>query len=496
MKKITAILLSLVLLLSCGCTPADTPTSSSGGTGLPSQGADPTIGSTAATVADAGPVAEPLTDLTIAPACAKLQNPVSFFGDSAKFHSTNVARDSWAFSGDETAYEAIKAYVALLQKEYGFVSVMDPYEQIKDYRHSSWVYFEFILNYAGEHPLENNPKGGEHTFEKGDIVITGSIYTNKSDQKSDSSFDVIFNSHLRVIDQGHRYGKEREVRSYCGDSFGAGLIRNPDGSFETGDGRLKANVGEAMLISGGATTVHTALFNLSAQSGVQEVTVSDAMGIYQVAFAFPITRTLVSGALYEDSDLVTTNRLEKPYENTTEKAPNLGKQGFHILHGEKYFVPQYGMLADFKQVSLRTMYVDKDYSVAVFYFCADFATAPDRTEGLIAVQLNGTGGPNGGMSTGNAKVYNLKVGEQLQLEGGEVYGSHYHVYIWSFLGGSEFCEMHDTNQKTATVIAHRAGTVRIKLEYKYTEDTYDSILGINTYDMKSATTEYVIYISE
>lgn len=496
MKKVIPILLCLLLL--CGCdAPAAGPGLTTGRPGTESLGAPSNPGSigTSIPASTAAPetVAQPLSSLAISPDCAKAMDPANYFGEAVTFDEAWSITGWWEFSGDTTAYEAVKAYVTLLTEQYDFQLVAQPYEHILESSHYTMTDFEFTLDYAGQWPLEEDLNKGEHTKLEGDIVITGNITVDDEKSQGLASFDVRFNTNLKIIDEGYRFGGEKITRYYCGDSFGAGLLRNPDGSFETSDGRLKASVGETMLLHDGKAAVHTTLFNLNSKSEIQEIVVANGLDIYQVAFAFPITRTLTSGTVYDEFDLYTEEMLEEPYENLTEGTPDLRNEGFHILRGERYYVPQQGMMADFKQLNMRIMYVDADYSVAVIYFCADFGSKPNRTEGLIAVQLNA---PNGGMSNGNATVYNMKVGQELQIEGPYESSSMYNLHRWSFVSGSEFCEMHNTKLQTVKIIAHGPGTVRIKVEHEYTEEVYDTILGRPSDEPTKATQEYVIYIGE
>ncbi len=502
MKKLIAVFLILLTLCSCG-SPDDyeseknnnlqnNDNSSENDTSGKNDGTSDK-NDTAENTDNPETVAAPLSSLDITPSCAKAMNPVDYFGDAAVLTEAWQTTGYWTFNGTPETYEAVKKYAALLTENYDFQLVAEPYEDVLETRNYTTTKFEYTLKYSGNLRLEDNLKKGDHTSNKGDIVLTGSFTVYSTNDEDKLNFDIRFNTNLKVIDEGYRLNGDKITRQYCGDSFGVGLIRNADGSFETTDGRFKAAVGEAILINDGVTSTHTTFFNLNSVSKIQEITVSNKLGIYQLAFAFPITKTLTSGEIFDEFDLLTNNYLEKPFENLTEKAPDLRNRGFHILHGEKYYMPQQGMLADIKQVNMRIMYVDETYSVAVIYFCADFSTTPTRTEGLLAVQLNSQ---NGGMSSGNSKVYNMKVGENLEIEGPFEYGAMYNLHTWSFISGSEYCEMHHTNLRTVNIIAHKPGTVRIKVAHEYTEEEYDSLLGTKSDEPKKATTEYVIYISE
>ncbi len=438
-------------------------------------------------------VAEPLESAVISAKGACVMDPAKYFGGSVALDGAWSSFNSYDFVGVAADLEQIEAYINLLRDEYGFVIMYDPYEDLYESGRYSSFDFEIILSYVGFEAVDGDLPKGDHTGYEGDCVISGRYTIRESDPKGAMEFEISFNTGIAVVDEGYRYGKDKLTVSYAGESFTAGLYLNSDGSYETDDGRLKASVGEAVMLSDGNRSNLTVLFNLNSRSDIQEIIINNSLSIQQVAFAFPMTRVLRSGVIYDENDLLSEHGLVNPQKNLTEDTVDLRYEGFRILHGEKYYMPQQGMLADFSRLNMRIMYVDELYSVAVIYFCAEFNSSPNVTECLMAVPLNAPGG--GTSSAGTDGVYNIKVGDKLEIDGPNQFDSMYHTYQWSFVSGSELCEMHNTHSQTATVIAHKAGTVRIKLVYEYTEEK-ENLLGRYEDQASTRTDEYVIYITE
>ncbi len=504
------LIISTVLLTFTGCTssfPGSSPDFTDNSDYFPDSGTSditpfptpgtvstpPTPTPTSTPTPAPKPVTESLASTQITGEGAIVPDPVAYFGKNLTLTWASSTFNLWTFEGTFASYEAIREYVTLLDTSFDFDMLISPYEDIYQSGNYKLVDFEYIMSYNGIYSIGDEQAEGEHTKYDGDMVITGTYKVTQANPQGELECDIMFNMDITVLDEGYRFNEEKLARYYCGESFGAGLYKNTDGSYETSDGRFRVSVGEAVMLSDGVASRLTVLFNLNSRSNIQEFVLNNSMGITQAAFAFPITKTLTQGSIYCENQLLSEHGLANPLKNLTEKTVDLRYEGFRILHQERYYIVQQGMLADFNRLNMRIMYIDENYSVAVIYFCAEFDSKPNTVECLMAVPLNS---PSGGTSAGNSDgVYNIKINETVEIKGPHEFDSKYHTYEWSFVSGSEFCEMHNTHAQTSKIIAHSAGTVRVRLVYSYTKK-FVNVLGEYDHHAQTRTLEYVIYITQ
>ncbi|MCD8105121.1 MAG: hypothetical protein LUF35_08995 [Lachnospiraceae bacterium] len=397
------------------------------------------------------------------------------FGDAGKSGS-NMVRD---LSGSGSGYDVLKAYVDLLCDSYDFELTVEPY-----YQSISSTFFDFVLTYTGSETMIGGGVTGTFSNATGDIMIYGTIERDKLKGA------IWYDPALTMADYGYRYGSSSSGKSLIGDSVTAGLYRLDDGSYQTSDGRLSAAVGEAMMVTDGSATTCSATFVMDTDSGHQEISIANGYGVVLQKFYFPATRTLQTGTVYTESEFI----VEADYETNTggihDSMPSYTwSTMFACAHNDSYIVPVRGMSGEMTALNVRVMYVEQE-SVAVFYTCAQFQTAPYEIEALIAVSI----GTDTVVANQADEEYTISTGESVSITGPWEFDSGYNLWTWEFLEGSNLAEMSGTVSQTCTVTGHKTGDVRVKVTYEYSVEEADVLTGIERSVGKSTTREYVIHI--
>ncbi len=289
------------------------------------------------------------------------------FGEFGYSDSTTARR---SFDGQAADYQLLSDYVQLLCSRYSFEAVGQPYyETIEN------TYFEFALRYTGEKAV-GCAVPAYNSGSTGDLVISGKIRGDRLDGVC--SWD----SALTADDDGWRYGLAEPVTVHVGESIGAGLVRLADGSYQTDDGRLTAAVGQAMLLEDGAATVYSARYEIHIPHQRFSVYVEDAYSNVRQWFFIPSTESWPQGLIrtarfIQDGNWAVGSGVEDglPGYNWTS--------AFVSCHGGSYVYPVRGMGGEMQALGLRLMAQDGDN--LIFYSCAEYRTAPNRIEALIAV---------------------------------------------------------------------------------------------------------------
>lgn len=286
-----------------------------------------------------------------------------------------------------------------------------------------------------------------------------SIYNDDGIMRFQISLDLV------VCDTGvRRDGITADLRPE-GPSVTAGLIRMPEGSYQTSDGRLTAKIGTAMVLRDGEAYTTTAEYSVGDTLNID--------GYYRNESIFFRTK---AGYLME-GDVLTQREMRQWKQYSKEKDDqNSFKYStvadLSVAHNGEWISPNYSSLksAEMDVCTVRVMYME-DGGDAVFYLYARFFEGePKEIEALCAVS---TADDEGAFT--NA-IY-LEVGNTVALNyPNREYGSDYHTFDWSIVEGKGNISI-DAVGDSCTVTARKAGTAVVKLSYGYTVEEPDVLTG-------------------
>ncbi len=394
----------------------------------------------------------------------------------------------WADDCLLNQFSYIGAYVEHLCTNYNFELVCEPFyfEDLEDYYQ---VKFSYVLRYTGDaHQSDVSIKDDFYTDYSGDILLCGYVVRKggKPLEEKELHWYIDYAPWLTPVDDGTRCSVKEAVTTYRGESFGAGLNLLSDGSYQTTDGRLSASLNEAMFIIDGETKTYNAYMEWSTKNDQKRIYVKDKFNVDQMAFVLPLASNVSSGDIYVAGDM------DSKGSAVRKSIPTNCEPMFSLLHNGSYISAMLPLADGMTRFNARMMYWDEDAEVAVLYFYAAFNSAPYEIEGLIAVNMLGSGGDV--VNSADAD-YTIKVGETLEITGPSKFGANYSLWTWSYESGSECSELHDTVGQTCTLIARKAGTVRLNVFYEYSVTEYD-ILGNLSSVGHTQTEEYTILITE
>lgn len=305
-----------------------------------------------------------------------------------------------------------------------------------------------------------------------------SIYNDEGIMRFTISPDLV------VCDTGLRRGDTTADLRPQGPSIRAGLVRLPDGRYQTSDGRLTAAVGTAMVIRDGHPYTADADYTLG---GSDKLNIE---GYYRNESIFFRSK----GSYLMEGDVFTERELRQWRQFSTEKADQdiykySTNADLSIANSDKWISPTYSSLSDavYDCCSVRVMYMDKGGD-AVFYIYARFLDGtPKEIEALCAVSTADDEG-----AFGNATY--VKVGDKITLNyPHREYDSSYHVFDWSVVEGKDNVSI-DSVGSTCTVTALKPGVAAVKLVYSYSVEEPDVLLGTPRRVARTKTESYYFVI--
>ncbi len=390
---------------------------------------------------------------------------------------TSIVRD---FKGTASDYDVLCAYVDLLCEEYDLELVAEPYYNDSG---STYTFIEFVLNYTGSKSMIGNGISGTFTGNIGDVMIYAQV---KRDRLEGA---IWYDCALEMSDDGYVYGSSSGGKSYIGDSFSAGLYKLSDGSFQTTDGRLSAAIGEAMMITDGASTTFPSNFIYDNDDNRQEIYIENIYGTAQQVIYIPTTVTLTSGQIFDSSYFIIDSDWATNERGISSTVPAYTWTAmFACLHDGNYIYPVRGLSGAMTDLNVRVMYVDD--STAVFYACAQFESSPYEVETLIAVAIGtdtvAENKPNG--------EYTISVGDSIDITGPYEYDTGYDLWEWVFVEGEEYADLTGSNAQICKITGVKSGDVRVKVTYSYSVKEPDVLTGIARSVGHSTTCEYVIHV--
>lgn len=299
----------------------------------------------------------------------------------------------------------------------------------------------------------------------------------RSDDKRKFRVDV--SKDLQVCDIGlRRDGVTADVKPQ-GQSAGAGLLRLPDGSYQTSDGRLTAPVGTAMVLRDGTAYNTTATFDLN--KGVEGIKTGN---YYRDQFIYLQHggNSLMTGDIFREQDLAGESVFEE-LDNSKVTGRSFGsKPGVVLSHGEKALLPCF-VQDNFEELTMRVMYYQQGGD-AVYYVYGRFADSkePKEVEALIAVNMAGDG-------VVEDATY-MKAGSTVKLQyTHREFGTKFDVFKWEVIDGKDKVSISSTGD-TCEVTGTAAGVAIVRVTYEYGVEEPDVLTGNPRTVTKAITQDY------
>ena len=288
---------------------------------------------------------------------------------------------------------------------------------------------------------------------------------------------------LEVCDTGTRRGGEARDLAPEGPSASVGLLRLPDGSYQTSDGRLTAAVGTAAVLRDGQPYSCEASLIIDGEREIESLWIENYYRNEGIYFESP-EAYLMADDVFRMSDL----SRERIYDTDkdSQDAYNWGGCYVSVCHNGEWITPTWNG-TDYEALTVRVMYDDKGGD-RVYYIYARFSRGePTEVEALCAV--------SSGSKTGSfSDARYLQVGETTTIHyEWEEFGSMYHVYEWEVIEGGNNVVL-DGPDNDCRVTAVRPGVAVVKMSYSYTREEPDVLTGAPRDVGHTRTEEYVFVI--
>lgn len=389
-----------------------------------------------------------------------------------------------SYSGEKSEYAILQDYVNLLLQKNPYLQLVEKYEL-----NYSTMFFSYGINYTGNVNM-GRKINQTHTDNECHMMIYGSI------KRSKLEFTIWTPKNLELLDLGYRYGKNgQEDVSIAGESALAGLYALNDGSFETSDGRLKTSINQAMILRDGVEYTTEATFERDRDDELDRIWARYFYRNETIFFSIPL-QTMQTGDIFRLQDVQRENSWLLRDNGILDKEGDFTGYNWSdciflgVNHGGEWMTPVRNENTPFQDATIRVMYQDEE--VAVVYFYIEFSSAPHTLEALCAVSKTG----QKGVDTDEADAdYVTYVGQKLDVHfGGTEFGATYNLYQWEIISGESLIALSHEKSETCTLEAKRAGTVRLRMTYRYGKKEPDILTGRETTNPRSKTQEYVIII--
>lgn len=410
-----------------------------------------------------------------------IQDIVPYCGGRLSYKTLSTSNDHNVrnVSGSAADRSIIDAYVDLLLASNPYLKLVDEYD--KTYS-SGKTFFSYAIDYTGSEYV-----GGKveqtYTDNMCNVMIYGSI-------ESGSMTCAIWTPRqIELLDLGKRYrGGDADV-SIGGQSALCGLYQTADGAYETSDGRLRTRLGEAMVLRDGDTYTTDATFER--EGNRERLWMRNFYRNETLHFSVP-AYSLMQDDLLRLADVRIENSWIRDGRMNGESdfsypwtGPFLG-----INHGGDWMTVGNTEGCEFKDATIRVMYMDED--VAVYYLYAAFKTRPYEVEALCAVPLREI------QPTARPSVnadYVTSPGQSIEIHyDGSVFVPTFELYQWEVLSGSSLVSLENTKSATCVLTALDSGVVRLRMTYQYGKREADILTGNETTGSYTKTKEYTVLI--
>jgi len=305
------------------------------------------------------------------------------------------------------------------------------------------------------------------------------IWTNGMEE---FRIDVPFE--LAVCDTGTRRGGATRDLAPEGPSAAAGLLRLPDGSYQTSDGRLTTSVGSAAVLRDGQSYSCEASLIIDGEREIESLWIENYYRNEGIYFESPEAYLMP-----DDVFLMSDVSRERYYDTDKDSQDSYNWGGLYasVCHNGEWVCPTWNDNR-FAALTVRIMYDDKGGD-RVYYIYARFNRGePTEIEALCAVDSNS--------KTGNlSDARYLSVGDTTTIHyEWEEFGSKYHVYDWEVIEGEGNVVL-DGVGNDCEVTAIRPGVAVVRMTYSYTEEEPD-VLTHEMRDIGHERTEEYAFVIE
>ena len=333
-----------------------------------------------------------------APGAGEVQDVSFYAGGRLGGKELSTGDDYYVRNIEGTAsdLEVYLGYISYLQQN-GFTVVGDYH---KDYEQS------FLYNAASYYAttLDDTRSAINKRFDLqfSDAKNPGNICCYCKIERDKLTGQVWYPRELDVKDFGARFEGGNADMSYAGASATAGLYG--DGThFETSDGRLKTDLGSAMVIRDGST--YTVPVDTTRDEDLEVINyfVRNYYRTDSIALRY-LENYLMQGDVLTHYELKATNAFQDYMEgiSTIDDAVNWKWQTALIFSRDnRYSTVTEDQTGGITKAFVRALVYEKG-KLAVFYIAAEFSTSPKTVEALCAFDLTKTTSihNNGGTGTG------------------------------------------------------------------------------------------------
>lgn len=433
-------------------------------------------------------VSEPaaISTTAIGPDSNVVQDISSFMGNTLSFKSIEIERDYQcrSFSGGADTYALLSQYVQRLCAQDNNFRLVDSYYS----SYGALTSYSYALDYTGAARITGEKQ--EMAYKDnvyGDVCIYGQT------DRSSSHGTIFISTGLTFDDLGMRLSGQDEDISLPGQSLGAALYRLNDGSYQTDDGRFHVEVGEAAVYRDGVLCTTAATLTRNQAKNREELRINDFYCNDSILLTVPYNSVL-TGDILDRSSIALNESIS--FDNTDGNTEDFLSKSFSnkilgVSHNGDGLLFYRDKQNAFSEGVVRVMYWDPAQDTAVFYIYASFGSAPYEYEAIAAVAMGTTP-----QSANADTVLSMRAGTEITIHyDGSVFGTGYNLYTWEILEGSSLIELSNTRSSTCTVKAYEAGTVQLKITYKYSTKGRNVLTGLPETQFKSKSRVYAIQIT-
>ena len=284
--------------------------------------------------------------------------------------------NSRSFKGDGEDKAILEEYVDVLTGGGYNLKLVETYEQTY-----TTTFFSWGLDYTGTGDV-NAKTDVTFTDTRATICISGTVERGKLEAR------IVVPKQMEQVDLGLRYDGPSASTGTSAPSAMAGLYRNGDGTFETSDGRLKTQLGQAAVFRDGAAYSTGASFQTDEDNARDELWVDNYYRNESLYFCTPAD-AVMTGDVYTLKDLTREESWVHIAEfNAVTDFDNYIWQLFlGAGHDGDFITPVVGDANQFQELLVRIMYWNPGVE-AVYYIYAEYDTSPYTVEILAAVDLS------------------------------------------------------------------------------------------------------------
>ncbi|MBM6925258.1 S-layer homology domain-containing protein [Pseudoflavonifractor phocaeensis] len=328
-------------------------------------------------------------DYTVTRDSVVIQDLRDFCGTGLTYHNASVGSTytDRKFEGTAEDKAILEEYVAVLTGGGYNLELVAEYDQTY-----TTTFFSWGLDYTGTGDVTSK-KGVTFAKTSANICIWGTIERGKLEAT------VEIPTQMKQVDLGLRYDSPSVSTGIAGPSALAGLYRNGDGSFETSDGRLKTQLGQAAVLRDGVAYSAGATFQADQGNARDKLWVDSYYRNESFFFCTPMD-AVMTGDIYTLKDLAQEESWIINWDFTAANQFDdfRWQLFFGAGHDGDFITPVVGSRNEFQDLTVRIMYWNPGVE-GVYYIYAEYDTKPYAVEALVAVDL--TAAPAGSDSQGS-----------------------------------------------------------------------------------------------